>query len=175
MKKLFRNLAVLIGGSVLLLPLIATVLLFSSSGASDADNENMLLSQLDSSLLQNETDKTAEAFYSLGHPLQGMAGLADTETRSYHLNTDLSKFFEKINAGDLENKGFMTDGGRNRMAQPVAMIVLGAGMIALATLRRKQARSKSQTKPESDIPASRQAGWHFTMNRESGAHKPPSG
>jgi hypothetical protein len=155
MNKLIRNLAVFIGGSVLILPLLATVLLFSSSGASDADNANMLLSRLDNSLLQNKTGKTAEAFFSLEQPLRGIAWLGNTEAYTHHLNTDISKLLRKISSGDLDGTELATDGWRNRIAQPAAMIMLGAGMIALATLRRKQQRSQSKTQPDTDNPAGR--------------------
>jgi hypothetical protein len=157
MSKLIRNLAVLIGGLVLFLPLLATLLLITSSGASNVDNGNMLLSQLDNSLLQNTAGKTTDAFSPLEQTLQHIAGLGGTVAHTNRLHLEISKFLQTISPGNLEGTGLMTDGSRNRMAQPFAMIILGAGMIALATLRRKQTRSQSRKKPEPDTLASRMA------------------
>jgi hypothetical protein len=157
MHVLIRNLAVLMGVSFLALPLLATVLLFSSLYASDTDNGNMLISRLDNSSLQKNIIDTAEAFYAIEQPLQEITGIGDQKALSYHLRTDINNILQKIKFGDNAGKGLVTVSMRNRMAQPIAMIILGVGMIALATFRRKRTRRQSQAKPQPNAAISRMA------------------
>ena len=78
MRNRIRSSAVLIMGSILLLPFLATIMIFSSSGADDDDTGSVFLAQVDNSFLRNETGKNVEAIFSLVNRLMVLPGAVTT-------------------------------------------------------------------------------------------------
>jgi hypothetical protein len=127
-------------GSILLLPFLATIMIFSSTGANDDDTGSVFLAQVSNSFIRNETGKNVEAIFSLSQPSYGSASRGDNDAKSYQISTDIRKIIRKLKSG---NQG-SAPGERHRILEPVAMMMLGAGMIGLANLRRKQTKSYSK-------------------------------
>ena len=140
MRYRIRSFAVIILGSILLLPFLATIMLFSSSGANDDDIGNVFLAQVNNSFIRNETAKNVEAIFSLSQPSYGFAKRGDNDTGSYQISTDIRKIIRKLKSG---SQGAVP-AERHRILEPISMMMLGAGMIGLASLWRKHTNSYSK-------------------------------